>query len=163
MSRVITVSRTFPAYHPKKGQPTYFVEKIFASLSIVMPDFKTPSGLAGWHSEDLKPKHHTIRAGKRWKTGDKASLRVWSDKPYNSPQITIAPDVELTVFDFDITIADNLPIYWLNGFEISYSKLEEIATNDGLTLEDMARWFKQSCEFSGQILCWNKDIQYTHI
>jgi len=24
------VSRTYPAYHPKKGQPTYFVEKILA-------------------------------------------------------------------------------------------------------------------------------------
>jgi hypothetical protein len=30
----ILFSRFFPAYHPKKGQPTYFVEKIWAHLII---------------------------------------------------------------------------------------------------------------------------------
>jgi hypothetical protein len=29
MSRVLTFSRVFPAYHPKAGQPTGFVEKIW--------------------------------------------------------------------------------------------------------------------------------------
>jgi hypothetical protein len=32
MSKVITFSRVFPSYHPKKGQPTYFVEKLYKSF-----------------------------------------------------------------------------------------------------------------------------------
>jgi len=32
MPRHIKFSRTFPAYHPKAGQPTYFVEKFLTSL-----------------------------------------------------------------------------------------------------------------------------------
>lgn len=32
MAKVITFSRTFPSYHPKAGQPTYFVEKFYNSL-----------------------------------------------------------------------------------------------------------------------------------
>jgi hypothetical protein len=30
--KVITFSRTYPSYHPKAGQPTYFVEKVWSSL-----------------------------------------------------------------------------------------------------------------------------------
>lgn len=33
MSKVITFSRTFPAYHPRKGEPTYFVEKFWTSIN----------------------------------------------------------------------------------------------------------------------------------
>lgn len=34
MSRVITFSRTYPSYHPKAGQPTYFVEKVMNSFHV---------------------------------------------------------------------------------------------------------------------------------
>lgn len=79
MSKVITFSRTFPAYHPKAGQPTYFVEKFWESIYLEKSDsewlsackrFNFNVGLHGIYS----PKHHTIRAGKRWKVGDKFSL-----------------------------------------------------------------------------------------
>lgn len=32
MAKVITFSRVFPSYHPKAGQPTYFVEAIYKAL-----------------------------------------------------------------------------------------------------------------------------------
>ena len=32
MSKVITFSRYFPSYHPRKGEPTFFVEKIHWGL-----------------------------------------------------------------------------------------------------------------------------------
>ena len=38
MARIITFSRTFPAYHPKAGEPTYFVEMILNDLGI---DFRS--------------------------------------------------------------------------------------------------------------------------
>lgn len=173
MARVITVSRTFPAYHQKKGQPTYFVEKIWKSIwdnhkgsdNPLYPywmdydrAFPATDELGNIHNHT--PKHHTIRAGKRWKTGDMASLRVWSGNPYNSPQITIAPDVELVVYDFEVEIEDDLLIRYINGFEISYTTLQRLAENDGLTLDEMQSWFKMPREFSGQILCWNKEINY---
>ena len=37
MAKVITVSRTFPDYHPKAGQPTYFVEQILNALGMNKP------------------------------------------------------------------------------------------------------------------------------
>lgn len=36
-------------------------------------------------------KHHTIRAGNRFKTGDYFSPRVWSGSPYNSKQLNMRP------------------------------------------------------------------------
>ena len=51
MSRVLPFSRTFPAYHPKAGQDTYFVEKILFSL----PDFKdTAMGIFNGNEEYLE-------------------------------------------------------------------------------------------------------------
>ena len=125
MSKVITFSRVFPAYHPKKGQPTFFVEKIWQSFGI-NPLFPSPSlSIHNTHlpydivhlvGDDLvylheyDPKHHTIRAGNRWKVGDKFSPRVWSGKPYNSKQIIIAPDIEIKkVWEFEI----NENGYWM--------------------------------------------------
>lgn len=104
MSKVITFSRVFPAYHPKAGQPTFFVEKILNSLGI---DFREQQyyndmlirlnekkinervlNLIDLHrfvyslhpyTEESKP--HTIRGGKARKIGDKFSPRIWSDIP----------------------------------------------------------------------------------
>ena len=51
---VIMVSRTYPAYHHRKGQPTYFVEKIQLALNMLVqvPDYLLI---------DLDPKIHTFR------------------------------------------------------------------------------------------------------
>ena len=93
MSRVITFSRHYPSYHPRKGELTYFEYKVCRSIwdlklfsdsdLIYYPDF--PAYVAYGHP----PKCHTIRAGHRFKPGDWFSPRVWSGKPYNSKQIII--------------------------------------------------------------------------
>ena len=66
--KYIMVSRVYPAYHPKAGQPTGFRASILAGRKI-----------------------HTLRnsAGNR-NTGDIVSLREWQDKPYRSKQIEFA-------------------------------------------------------------------------
>lgn len=101
MSRVITLSRTFPKGHSRAGDSTNFVEKSLVSIGISACDLTAElQQIVDMRTFlDCNPKHHTIRAGKRWKTGDKASLRVWSGLPYRSKQIAIAPDVELVVKD----------------------------------------------------------------
>lgn len=77
---LVSVSRTFPGYHPKAGCPTFFVEKILASLALDIPAWKMDAKFNNfnldWSEYYLgEPKRHIIRAGNRWKAGDMASLR----------------------------------------------------------------------------------------
>lgn len=183
MAKVITVSRKFPKGHINEGQPTYFVERILNALEI---NFREESYLdllvelnwgnlkiskgqlfEFWRSLDIDSSYeklHTIRNGNRWEQGDKASLRVWYGKPYNSPQIIFAPDVELVeVYRFNIyermvyfSQKDRGLVFYSDGLD---EKIAEVAKNDGLTLEDFKSWFKYPRPFEGQILCW-KNVNY---
>lgn len=108
--KVITFSRHFPSYHPKAGQPTYFVEKIWAHL-VLSEQFDVETCEAylcahwceGMFSMDKvsefhdtnTPKIHTIRSGHRWKEGEQFSPRVWSGRPYFSKQIVFAPPLTI--------------------------------------------------------------------
>ncbi len=168
MSKVITFSTTFPSYHPRKGEPTYFVEKLWsgwADMGMVMDnvDFKDlPFDFDKYYQG--KPKWHTIRAGHRWRVGDKFSPRVWSGKPYNSKQIIIAPDTEIVkVWDFRMFWADEIMIS-LNKVTASDYDHRKIAENDGLDIMDFYYWFRtdkiRTTPFDGQIICWNNEINY---
>lgn len=172
MSRVMTFSMVFPSYHPKAGEPTRFIEKIYASLADNVEGFKIPNSANDywdWHEyyNCTKPKHHTIRAGQRWKVGDKFSPRVWSGKPYQSKQIIIAPDIEVKkVWDVRIDLADQYESIFLiddNGDEKDVDS-SIIAKNDGLTEQDFYDWFdtpKNRKEvFAGQVICWTDSIEY---
>jgi hypothetical protein len=174
MSRVITFSRVFPSYHPRAGEPTYFVEKVWNSiaydLNIYAEQFPIPYkelGIDFSKIKDTDQKHHTIRAGHQWKVGDKFSPRVWSDKPYRSKQITFAPDIEIKkVWDFDAHGTD----FFLSGkHEMTHSEgfdFSEVEKNDGLEPGELFDWiclspdYKKSNSFTGQILCWNENINY---
>lgn len=158
--------------HPKAGQPTFFPEKVLNSLGISyrvnevflirlnsgqLDKNKFATDLLAEFYKSLKgleagEKHHTMREGKRFKTGDKASLRVWSGKPYASPKIIIADDVELTVKDVEISGIGG----WItiDGKEMGNPEL--LAMNDGLSETDLADWFKRK-PFSGQLLIWNNN------
>lgn len=168
MSRVITFSRVFPSYHPKKGEPTFFVEKIYKSLYLmkaVPKEIVEAFNFEIMNNDTVAPKHHTIRAGNRWKVGDKFSPRVWSGKPYQSKQITIASDVELKkVFSIKIETVEVMEktftkwIY-INGKFYGTSITGTLAGNDGLKTFDFENWFNKN-SFEGQILCWNENINY---
>src|SRR5690606_34440424 len=171
MARVITFSRVYPPYHPKAGQPTYFIEKIWASLNrpvICNNKLKKESS----NDDIIWPKYHTIRAGHRWKVGDWFSPRVWSGKPYNSKMITIAPDIQIKkVWDFEMDILVVCSIAKPGEqqiYKLCYDEDmdERIAKNDGLSPEDWYWWFRRSPDFKkndgfhGQIICWNESIEY---
>lgn len=177
MARVLTFSRTFPVYHPRKGDDTNFVEQIWNSLNelkLPVPKNKDFTHEFMWSILPLSNfgiKYHTIRAGNRWKVGDKFSPRVWSGKPYASKQIIIAPDIEVKkVFDFKIEIdedylcvlIDDYPFYEENSTMVTQVEaLETLAKNDGLTIEDFKAWFKWGKKtFIGQIISWNDQISY---
>lgn len=177
MAKVITFSRTFPAYHPKSGQPTYFVEQIYNSLYELDGDWSNALGDVSSYVVELNHlvngiKHHTIRNGHRFEVGEVFSPRVWSGKPYNSKQIIIAPDIEVKkvfdiriVFDADhvIIFIDNYPFYEENNaFVTQYEALQTLAQNDGLTVDELKQWFRfdKKKDFVGQIICWNDKIEY---
>lgn len=172
MSRVITFARQFPSYHPRKGEPTRFIEKIYAGLADIQEAFEIPNDANDyWDWNEYyncgTPKFHTIRAGNRWKAGDTFSPRVWSGKPYNSPQITIAPDIEI-VKTWKLNVTGHamylnhmqIAVERNGGFYISSDRLFNLATNDGLTIRDLLDWFRFPKPFQGQVICWNPDINY---
>jgi hypothetical protein len=148
----------FPKHHPKAGQPTGFIEKIFHSIYKDKPSMFFDAKLGDiWLNPHLTGvKHHTIRSGNRWKVGDKSSPRVWSGKPYASKQIAIADDLEIKqIFDFQIA---NNEIY-INGKKSSRSNID-LAINDGLDYKDLLNWFQFPKPFKGQIICWNESVNY---
>lgn len=166
MSRVITFSRVFPSYHPRKGEPTYFVEQIIKGLPYSLHDdsawgnielcTKLVLAIDKW--KDLGRKYHTIRAGHRFKVGDKFSPRVWSGKPYASKQIQFAPDIEVRkVYSFSIGLA---AIYIDQQRWIDKVFIGKVAGNDGLELQDFLDWFQYPKPFDGQVICWNENINY---
>ena len=162
MAKIITFSRTFPSYHDRSGQQTFFVEKFIRAWDNAHTfDEIAASPIIDTSVCDLKilqhcmPKSHTIRKGKRFKKGDYFSPRIWSGRPYWTKLITICPDTLITdVFDFEVTKNG----YLLKGKKVSLIKLREIAANDGLSSDDLELWFPKP--FKGQIICWNKDVTY---
>ena len=158
--KVLTFSRVFPAYHPRAGEPTNFVEQIWKSLYV---NGECPADLNKWMNDyplpivgdynDTRKKVHTIRAGHRFNPGDWFSARVWADKPYRSKQIEFAK----------IQVAETIPLethplgYYLNGVDQSFASLEVIARNDCLSLEDFESWFDKEL-FSGQIISWYPNL-----
>lgn len=187
MAKIITFSKVFPSYHPRKGEETNFIQKIWSSINVALPVSDHARSLESevikLMKEDWSPKHHTIRAGHRFKVGDTFSPRVWSEKPYSSKQIIIASDITITK-DLPIKIERNgdeitIDICGKNKCNFNWNEylqnvlpkydsgiINRIAKNDGLTGVDLLDWFLNSPEFKrkrifdGQIICWSPDIIY---
>lgn len=159
MSRVITFARQFPVTHPKAGQPTNFLPKIWESFGEVGHDLKLTQDINLALEGNWNPKKHTIRSGNRWKKGDMFSPRVWSGRPYCSRQVRISDDKELhEVWDIEIDIAGDSSIVRLEGKYLSRGGIERLAENDGLSYEEFKAWFNKPL-FTGQVLVWDKSIK----
>lgn len=166
--KVLTFSRFFPAYHPRKGEPTFFVEKIMAGFAdkgngwIMQDEFV----LYDWHEYyNAIPKWHTIRAGKRWKVGDIFSPRIWSGKPYASKQVAFSEPIEIKkVFDFEIVPVGEYFSVYIDHLVKKEELQPTLAKNDGLKEIDFVHWFSskeiKQKGFDGQIICWNEKIEY---
>jgi hypothetical protein len=171
MAKVITVSRKFFGNHAKKGYETYFVERIINDLikDVDVIDWdsldknNTEISLVQTNLIGSLSKGHTLRKGKRWKTGDFASLRFWSRLPYRSPQVKISKDIPIRVFDIEMCLKPYESVLKIDSKTIEpkifNTTIETIANNDGLSYQDFLDWFGND-HFSGQIICWNSDISY---
>ena len=157
----IMFSRVFPAYHPRKGELTYFQQKIWKGLLDINCNGEV-SYEYGWTPKLVEsdlPKFHTIRAGKRWKEGEYFAPKVWTGLPYRSKTFQFAPPIKIEkIWNFSINkwgvFIDGISVYNLT------KTLPHISLNDGLELNDWKEWFKYPSDFRGQIICWNKKIDY---
>jgi hypothetical protein len=172
----MTFARYFPAYHPRKVEPTYFVEEIWTSLNLSVsyklicdlnPDVPIDILWDFWQKtkqDYFAPKHHTILAGHHWKVGDKFKPVVWALPggrwTKGNKQIVIGPYIEVKkTWDLELTFDD---LFYIGGklyaYSSSHDALEYLAKNDGLMQADLLNWFNKP--MVGQIICWNEQIEY---
>lgn len=156
---VLMLSEFFPKAHSKAGEPTNFFQKFMLGQKCL--DCKETQDFSGMslckcnvcERPYLLTKLHTIRANYLlWEKRIKEileghavlSVRQWSGKSYRSKQIEIA---RLTA-DNGIGI-QKLRIYEHEPFPVVYADRyttpvdwQELANNDGLSLNDWREWFK---------------------
>lgn len=130
---VIMISKSYPKTHPKSGQHTCFLSNIIKRNKI--HTIRTNYDL--WLKRIAE-----VQDGKA-----KISLREWSGKPYRSKQLILK---ELTANDgvglekvyirFE-TWCNVVPVHNRLNYKLGV-RAEEIAENDGLTLQDFKDWFK---------------------
>jgi hypothetical protein len=167
--KVLTFSKQFPKGHPRAGDPTHFAERIMACLADKQPgwtmkdDFVQYDWYAYYNCTNIK--YHTVREGSRWKPGDMASLRIWSDKPYRSKQIEFAQVEVKKVWPVEINMRQTSPVIIINDKLLTFDVGRILAQNDGLSLTDFINWFyihpkKKEQTFTGQIISWSSEIEY---
>jgi len=142
---VIMLAKTFPATHPRAGEPTRFDEKILDGIK------KVEMG-----TEPSTWKIHTIRHNYiLWRNRMEEvavgraflSLRQWSGRPYHSHQVEL----------FKLTHENGVGLQHLIVFgpdfffetegdsreRLKFGRTEDLAENDGLSINDFDRWFQK--------------------
>ena len=148
----LTLSQTFPATHPRKGEPTDFRTKLLSA--------RYRQGGTLYTASDGKCKLHTIRANypfwsKRFEkinAGEAVlSVRQWSGKPYRSKMIEIArltkdDGIGIQKLEFKELphFAEEKRAYELYIDGEIVCKIMPLATNDGLSYEDWLAWMTKA-------------------
>lgn len=160
----IMFSTFFQSSHPRKGDPTFFIEKIIKGLdgNGEVDPFVKKMVIVSPITQCFAPKYHTIRKGNNFKIGDHVNFKVWSGKPYQSKKVIFARNVEIKqTWEFEM---DDNGVYAINGKYLDTPNYLVLSQNDGLTEEDMFFWFmpdySKPKEFKGQIICWNNFVNY---
>lgn len=144
---VLFLSPFFMNGHKRQGEPTGFIDKLYATFCTTADEWIGKSEL----NVSANPqKIHTIRASVRerlfadvTKGGAYLSIRSWEGKPYRSKQkevIRLYQENYVALQPIKMTYDSNdpLPRVWIEGKEVS---LPEVAQNDGLTVPDFIDWF----------------------
>jgi len=124
---IITLCKVFPVAHSRAGQPTGFEGKLKAGEKIHTIRYNAK----GVWDERYKG----ISSGKKY-----LSVREWTGRPYNSEQREFAQYEKIGLQHITMTncATDPYPQCWVDGKEIP---IQEIARNDGLSIEDFVEWF----------------------
>lgn len=143
---VLILSKTFPAYHPRKGEPTDFRLALKNTLDFWRYDL-SPVDM-------LYCKLHTIRANyllwkKRFEKIERGeaclSIRQWEGKPRRSKTVEIArltkdDGIGLQKLEFDSKAVCPLCHPVIEGSTKEWQP-ETLAANDGLCFVDWQCWF----------------------
>ena len=158
---VLMISKTFPATHPRRGEETHFMSKIFASCGGEIPweanGEKYLLDQKAYYSQfcfenNWDKKIHTIRSNyDLWKKrADKInageavlSLRQWTGSPYNFARDGSKPvefmrlgKIGVQKLEFDRNLG-----YFIDGRD-SDVLVATLAKNDGLNVDDFKAWFR---------------------
>lgn len=157
---VLLISRHFPTTHKRKGDRTYFYGKI--QLAIGCQDCDEKQDLTGKNISKCNSCHrhammnkklHTIRQNyllwaKRIKEVQEGtailSLRHWSGKPYNSPQVEFAQLDKNSGVGIQKIQFNKDDILWFSIDQDLETHIEQLAKNDGLIADDFKDWFKNA-------------------
>jgi hypothetical protein len=148
---IITISKNFPAYHIKKGQPTNFALNYLKKIK----KHTIRGNYAFW-----KKRIDEVNAGVA-----QLEIRQWTGKPYASKQtvIDILFKGEVSIQKCNVAIninAPHVPFITIDDLVIiNYFQVLEVVQNDGLTKEDFVSWFKAPIK-DGCIIHFT-DLRYT--
>lgn len=160
------------------GKPTYFIEKIWASVIHTIREInishyeeylnahKSLFGTDfGYNKVKINPKHHTIRRDElnRWIQGKKIHYYINNRTPQ---RFRFAPVLKcISTQRIEITYDEEIcereccePAVFIDGDSIDFQTLEALAINDGFdSIEDFFAYF--NTDFKGKIIHWT-DLKY---
>ena len=122
---VLMIAKNFLAYHKRAGQATDFEAKIKAKekLHTIRPNF-----------DKWKEKIEEVKSGKA-----ELVLKQWEGRPYHS-----TPN-KLSIYDDKDDVDVSKLTKTADGFFVNDTikvEPEDLAKNDGLSLQDFEDWFK---------------------
>jgi hypothetical protein len=122
---VLTISRHFPAGHPRAGQPTEMMNKHLKGAK----KHTIRDNIAYWEDIVAKVKARVMYI----------SVRMWIGKPRQSPQQEMNRITTAGTQRIEMTYIDEVLSVLIDGKE--WTDHETLATNDGLSLADFIGWF----------------------
>lgn len=141
LTYVIMISKTFPSYHSRKGEPTNFKEKILEGEKI----HTIRQNYALWEKRAKK-----VNAGLAV-----VSLREWEGMPRRSKQVEIMQLEKIGVQSIENPNSTIL----IDNVGKPLLRWDKISKNDGLELEDFQEWFKE-CTKKLNAIIYFTDFRY---
>lgn len=137
---ILTVATVFPKGHISEGKRTEFKGKILKQQKV----HTIRENYAYWKGQIDK-----INEGKGL-----LSIRQWGGRPYNSKQHEF-----LQLQSVGIEKLDRMDWGWMLDGTLADITTSELATNDGLTMEEFKSWFRAT-KFENLALIYFTDFRY---
>lgn len=143
MKLVVLLSKTFFPQHPKAGQKTDFAEKVRVSV------YQAPiyGNYYKIHTCRSNYEYWKEKIGKLKAEGGVLSIREWIGKPYKKPGQNTIVDIPAEIIGIQKLVLSkslgtlNAMVYIPDDMIWKCISIQELAHNDGLTIEEFKAWF----------------------
>lgn len=124
---ILTLCKSFPVTHSKAGEATDFEKKLKDKSKIHTIRYNAKNV---WNE-----RYKDIVSGKKY-----LSIREWTGRPYNSEQRELSRFDKIGLQHVTMTYGsdDTYPQIWIDDKLVP---IQEVAKNDGLSVEDFVEWF----------------------